>query len=189
VTGRLDAIAPMIERLRLRTDNPFMTVAYHSFGVAVALIREDLDAANEALRGAESGGVDPINLRALQVAVAAREGRHEDVMRLMPTFEEATRLLPGNALVAAEAAVRAGNRDRAMQMLRRHLEGDFGMTILRLQPGLHPLLTHERFAPPRWDKTLIWPLEAPMVPPSIHAVFRAVHIQSGRADASDSLPR
>ena len=92
-------------------------------------------------------------------------------------------------MMAAAAALRMGQKDQAIQMLRRHMEGAFGQTLLRLDPQLHPLLDQEPYAPRRWDATIVWPLEAPMIDPAIYAVFREVRIESGLLDASEVLPR
>jgi hypothetical protein len=57
--------------------------------------------------------------------------------------------------------------------------------ILRLESKMHPLLDYEPFAPRRMDRTLVWPLEAPMVNPAVFRVFKDVRIESGLAEGSD----
>ena len=58
---------------------------------------------------------------------------------------------------------------------------------MRLDPDLHPLLEREPLAPRRWDTTLVWPLEAPMIDAARHALFREVRIESGRPEGSGAL--
>jgi hypothetical protein len=56
---------------------------------------------------------------------------------------------------------------------------------IRLFPGLHALADRPPYAPRRWDVTLTWPLEAPMIDAACFALFKEVRIESGRPPASD----
>jgi len=56
--------------------------------------------------------------------------------------------------------------------------------LARIYPVVHPALDDDRFRPRRRDEALVWPLEAPMMDPSVHALFREVRIESGRPSAS-----
>jgi len=60
-----------------------------------------------------------------------------------------------------------------------------GQTMARLDPELHPLLDRPAFGPRRMDVTLVWPLEAPMIDPARHALFKEVKIESGMPQGSD----
>lgn len=57
-------------------------------------------------------------------------------------------------------------------------------TFARLAPALHPILDRAPFAPRRSEHALIWPLEAPMLAPAVHALFREVRIESGLPQGS-----
>jgi len=61
-------------------------------------------------------------------------------------------------------------------------------TMARLSPELHPMVNRAPLAPRRWDVALVWPLEAPMIDPSCHRLFREVRIESGTPLASDLIP-
>ena len=94
----------------------------------------------------------------------------------------------GESIVAAaSAAVKLGEVDRALELLNREIMSDMMPCVLRLHPELHPMLDHRPFAPRRWNTTLVWPLEAPMIDPACHSVFREVKIESGRPQGSDIL--
>jgi hypothetical protein len=73
----------------------------------------------------------------------------------------------------------------ALRFMARPLVGDLGPCIARLSPEVHALLDRAPLAPRRWDATLVWPLESPMIDPVRFALFREVRIESGRPQGSD----
>ena len=85
----------------------------------------------------------------------------------------------GTLTFLGSAACRIGKPELALPFLTRRMLKDLAPTIIRVLPELHVLADHEPFAPRRWDVTLIWPLEAPMIDPASFALFREVHIQTG----------
>src|SRR5205085_8969007 len=100
--------------------------------------------------------------------------------RLLHELDRATALVFEGLQLAAAAAIRIGELDLAHRMMMRPLLNHLRDVVVRLNPELHPLLDREPFAPRRLDATLVWPLEAPMMSPSVFALFRDVRIESGR---------
>jgi hypothetical protein len=69
--------------------------------------------------------------------------------------------------------------------MERPLVRDLAVCLARLDPETHPLLDLPPLAPRRWDGALVWPLEAPMIDATRHALFREVRIESGLPQGSD----
>ena len=188
MTGRAPDVPPLIQKLKDRTDNPFYTSAYYTLNVWVCLLKGDLETARRFLRESEGASFESSNLQALRAAVAMHEGRTQEVAGLLPAPESAERLMPGNAMLAAEAALAIGRPDLALKLMGRHLTLNFGRNLVRLNPALHRLLDDARLGGRRSDATLVWPLEAPMLAPQVFAAYAEVRIDSGRPDASGVLP-
>jgi hypothetical protein len=102
-------------------------------------------------------------------------------------LEKATNLGAGILMMAAQAALRAGEPNVARRFLARTLVRELGPIMARLEPELHALLDAPPFAPRRCDFALVWPLEAPMIDAARHALFREVRIESGTPRGSDPL--
>jgi hypothetical protein len=151
----------------------------------VYLKRNDLGVVERVAREAVDDGADPANMRALEAALAVRTGRADDARRIVRELEGVPSLGSGALLMAAGTALRVGDLDAALSFFQRKLVWDLAPTLIRLDPELHPLLDHAPFAPRRWDVSLVWPLEAPMIDPARHALFREVRIESGLPKGSD----
>ena len=85
-------------------------------------------------------------------------------------------LVTSQMLIAA-AALRIGEVEMATKAFNPTMTRQFE-TAARLDSSLHGILDHAPFAPRRRDAVLVWPLEVPMMDPSVHRLFR------GRAGAS-----
>ena len=72
-------------------------------------------------------------------------------------------------------------------MVNRQLTTRLAPVIVRLEPSLHRLLEHPKFAPRRSAITLTWPVEAPMIDPARLALFKEVKIASGTPGGSSVL--
>ncbi len=188
-TNREDQAIEAARHLRKLSDDPFYVTAVYNLQALTHLGRGDLAAAEQTLRDGIADGARPDNMRAVEVAVAARAGRKEDTSRLVSEIEKESRMGPAALAMAASAAIRLGRLDLAEQLLDRKFIRDFVGWIVRLDPELHPLLDRERFAPRRASVTLVWPLEAPMIDAARHALFREVRIESGMPQGSDLLTR
>jgi hypothetical protein len=129
-------------------------------------------------------GAREADLRAAEAAIAAYEGRFDDVRRILPGFTASDRRIGGGLMLAAMAAARAGEIESAVASMTMPLMNELAGTFIRLEPDLHPLLEHPRFSSSRRDATLVWPLEAPMLAPSVHRLFREVRIESGLPETS-----
>jgi serine/threonine protein kinase/Tfp pilus assembly protein PilF len=188
-TLRDDQAMETARHLRKLSDDPFYITAVYALQAWTHLDRGDLAAAEQTRRDGLADGASPENMRAIEVAVAARAGRKEDASRLLEEIEKSPRMGPGSLAMGASAAIRLGKLDLAVQLLDRKFIRDFVAWIVRLDPELHPLLDREPFAPRRASVTLVWPLEAPMIDAARHALFREVRIESGMSQGSDLSPR
>jgi TolB-like protein len=188
-TLREDQAIETARHLRKLSDDPFYITAVYALQAWTHLDRGDLAAAEQTRRDGLTDGASPENMRAIEVAVAARAGRKEDATRLLEEIEKSPRMGPGALAMGASAAIRLGKPDLAEQLLDRKFIRDFLPWLVRLDPELHPLLDRARFAPRRASVTLVWPLEAPMIDAARHALFREVRIESGMPQGSDLSPR
>ncbi len=189
ITGRHEEAMAAARRLRKLSDDPFYVTASYVQRVNEALGQGDTASAEQMLREGLADRVDPGSLRALEATIAARSGRSEDAVRLLPELDKAAGLAPATLVLAASAALRIGRADLAARFCERRLMESVGPMLLRLDPELHPLLDREPFAPRRSPATLVWPLEAPMIDAVRFALFREVRIESGLPQGSDILPK
>jgi len=91
-------------------------------------------------------------------------------------------------LVAARAALDVGDRAAALRFLAREHHKNLAPVLVRLDPELHSLLEAPPFAPRRSDLTLVWPMEAPKIPPAVHALFREVRLEPGNPQSEETRP-
>jgi len=186
-TDREDACLETLERARAASDSTFYVTGGHVLRIRVHLRRGDLDGAREALKQAQADKADPGALRVIEALLIAQAGRGEEALRCLPDTSEGIWHMPAMLQIGAAAAYRAGDMDRALDILRRSSVRDLLQLIARLDPELHPFLDREPLAPRRLDMTLVWPLEAPMLDPAVFALFREVRIESGRPEGSNIL--
>ncbi len=185
LTGRGEEAVAWADRLRALTDETFYVTSAHAMRVGVQLMRGDLAAAEAALGAARADGADASNLAAFEVLAAVKGGRAESVRARVGELEAAPGLLGGSMMALATAMLRMGEVDRAARYFGKHrLVGGLAEVLARLDPELHGVLDHPPFAPRRSSQALVWPLEAPMMDPRVHAVFREVRIESGRPQGS-----
>ncbi|HET7224633.1 MAG TPA: protein kinase [Candidatus Eisenbacteria bacterium] len=187
-TRREDEALALLDRVRRATDNPFYVTGVHLDRAWLALRRGDLPAAERSRREGAADHARPDDLRAIDALLAARAGHAEEARRIVHELRERTGIGSIGLLMMAEAAVRIGELDVAVEIVNVRLLYALSPTLARLTPALHPILDLDRFAPRRRDATLVWPLEAPMLDPSVHALFREVKIESGLPAASELRP-
>jgi serine/threonine protein kinase len=185
LTRRLDEAFELMKRLRKFSDDPFYITAAHTMIAWHHVSLGDIDAAAAALRAAEADGSESESLRGFESFIAWRQGRIDEARRRVHDAEHAGRLGIAVIVMVAATALRRGEPEPALRLLSRRSIKDLVPCLARLEPELHPLLDHEPFAPRRWDATLVWPLEAPMIDPVCHALFREVRIESGLPQGSD----
>ncbi len=183
-TGRFDEAMAVTDRLRKLSDDPFYITSVCVIRAMVHLRRGDLAAAGRDVREGLADGADAANLRTVEAVVAARTGRMDDARRLLDELESVAGLATGSTLLLTEAAVRLGDPDRAAKLAGQGKVRDLSSTFGRLDLSLHPILDRPPFAPRRSERVLIWPLEAPMMDPGVHALFREVRIESGMPPGS-----
>jgi TolB-like protein len=184
LTERAPLVSPLIEPLKELVDNPFYVSAYYTLNVWSHALRGELDVARRFLQEAEGRSLSPGNLQALRAWMALREGRMGEVAGLLPPPEAADRMMPGNAMLGAAAALSIGQPALAASFMRGQMRERFGRMLTRLDPLLHPLLDPGSLAAPE-AAVLTWPLEAPMLSPEVFAQFRDVRIASGRHETSE----
>jgi len=183
-TGRLDDVLETAARLQGMSADPFYVTAAYSFPIGVRLRRGDLAGVERGIQEGITAGAYKGMMTAYEAAVAVRSGRAVEATKLLDEIEPA-RIGPGGLIAVAGVCIRLGDLERALRFISRRFIKDFDHILVRLEPDLHPLLDLEHFAPRRWDGVLVWPLEAPMIPAAVHAVFREVRIESGLAQGSD----
>ena len=188
-TNREDETIEMAHRLRQLSDDPFYVTAAHGLGAWTRLGRGDIAGAEQVLRDAMADPVRPSGMQAIVAAIAARSGRESDARTALDEIERIPRMGPGGLAMAASAALRLGEADRAERLLDHKFLRGFLQCLVRLDPDLHPLLDREKFGPRRASATLVWPLEAPMIDAARHALFKEVRIESGMPKGSDLLQR
>ena len=183
LTGRDDEVMATALRLRELTDNSFYLSASHDLRVWLHVMRGDLDRAERVAREGAAEGVDASSREAAKALIAARAGRMDEARRIVHELETAKSTRLGALRNAAVAALAVGEADLAVRCMFRR-PGDVSAVQVRLDPEAHALLDREPYAPRHMDATLVWPLEAPMIPPACHALFRDVRIESGRPKGS-----
>ena len=187
VTGRWDECIATVDRVRQVTTELFFLTIAESLRVECFLARDDLDAAQAALRRALSDGAEPRTMRCTEAAIAARTGREDEARRWLRELDGGP-LMGSFALITASGVLeRLGEPELALRFLNRNMIRRLVPTLARLIPALYPLLDRPPLAPRRRAATLVWPLEAPRIDAARHSLFREVRIESGIPQASDLL--
>ena len=183
-TGRPKLVRELAAAIRRMSDQPFYVGTVHTQRAELHLRCGDTAAARVCLREAAADGVGEHDLLAIEAGILAREGRADEARAMVARLRVVEGLKASSIALASTAAVQVGDLESGASFFERLLMRDLAPTVLRLDPDLHPLLEHLSFAPRRRDVTLVWPLEAPMMDPRVHAVFREVRIESGLVSAS-----
>jgi serine/threonine protein kinase/Tfp pilus assembly protein PilF len=184
-TRRDDECLAAATRLRQISSDPFYITAVHGFRAWVLVDRGDFAGAEQAVRAALADGAPADSMKPVGLAIAARSDRLDEARAMLRELEAVRGVGGGFLVLAAEAALRVGDPDLATRLLSREVIRHLAPVTLRLFPGLHALADRAPFAPRRWDVTLKWPLEAPMIDAACHALFKEVRIESGRPQGSD----
>jgi serine/threonine protein kinase/tetratricopeptide (TPR) repeat protein len=184
-TGRYEEAMALSRELRNMATNNFYVTGAHYFVAVLHLKRGDEEGAERAIREGRADGAESSHMRAAEARLLAVRGQVDEARKAVGELEDDRALTTGALLSVAAAAVRIGEREAAVKMLDRKTAKDLAPVFLRLDPDLHPLASHEAFAPRRLDAVLNWPLEAPMIDPASFALFREVRIRSGRPEGSD----
>jgi non-specific serine/threonine protein kinase len=185
LTSRGDEALATLRRLRQLSDEEFYLSWVYGMTASVHLDRHDDAAAEQVAREGLAAGADADNMQAVFAMVAARAGRVEEARRLATELERSAKVGGLMLNVVAGACLRLGLRDMALRFMERPLVRDLAVCLARLDPETHPLLDLPPLAPRRWDGALVWPLEAPMIDATRHALFREVRIESGLPQGSD----
>jgi hypothetical protein len=98
---------------------------------------------------------------------------------LLAECEKHPQLGFGSLMTAATLALKLGVSTAAASFMQRRLAVDLAAATIRLDVDLLPLADEQAFGPRRWDRTLTWPLEAPMIDAARFRMFREVKIESG----------
>ena len=184
LTRRDDEMLAVASHLWQMTSAPFYITAACTMRAWVHVSRRDLAASEQELRDGRAAGALGAELRAVEAMNAILAGRLDEARRLVAESESGPAIGAGGLMLAASAAARLGETERALRFLARPLVRDMAGVLARLEPELHPLLDRAPLAPRRSDLPLVWPLEAPMIDAARHALFREVRIESGLAPGS-----
>ena len=185
LSGRYEEALAAADRISRLSSDPFYVTGSQSVRAVVHFARGDVAAAERAIREGLARGAAAPAMHALEAAIAAHAGRIEEARRLTADLESTPGLATGSLIVAADAALRVGETERAIRFLSRSILTDLSPVIVRLDPELHALLDREPFAPRRLDATLVWPLEAPPIDDAQRALFKDVRVESGVPKGSD----
>ncbi len=187
-TSRPEATIALTQRLRGLTENPFYITAAYGIRSAAHALRGEFPLARQAVRDGLADGAETRSMRASQAMIDACMGQLDDARRLVHELAGERGLNAGALICLATASVRLGELDLAVKFLTQNIWQDLAVITARLDPQLHPVLDREPFAPRRSNLSLVWPLEAPMIDPVCHALFKEVRIESGLAHGSDVRP-
>ena len=185
LSRREDESLALTNRLRQLSDSSFYRTAACTSAAWIHAARGDLGGMADAVRAGRADGARPDDLRAAEALLAAMSGRTEEARATAQELRRVPGLIFTSLFMAAEAAMRAGDREVAAGFLLSPLLKDLASVLARVLPNLHPVLDLPAFAPRRSDVVLVWPLEAPMLDTSVHRVFREVKIESGLPAGSD----
>ncbi len=187
MTGRMEEAVTVSDRARLLSDEEFYVTGVHLTRATAALLRGDLEGARQAVRDALADGADRVAMQVVEASVALKEERFEDARTFLKAWDRGAWPSGGGEFIvgAACVAVRVEEHDRAVRFLMQRSFRDFAPIVVRLTSELHPLLDREPFAPRRAEMTLVWPIEAPMMSPAVHALFNEVRIEAGTPKGSD----
>ena len=185
-TRREEEAIGSARRGRQLSDAPFYVGGSHGMVAWVRIRQGDLAAAEREMREGLAGGAHAESMRSLEAMIAAVAGDVDRARRIVRELDATPGLNPSSVIAAAGAALRVGEPDIAARFMDRALVRDLAPTMVRLEPELHGLLDRSPFAPRRRDAALVWPLEAPMVDPVRHRLFREVRIESGLPQGSDA---
>jgi non-specific serine/threonine protein kinase len=179
VTNRDDESLAVVQLVRQTSSERFYVTGVHVHRAWVYLRRGDVDAVARTIREAIADDADPSSTGALEAALTAYTGSEQDARRLLGDLQETPRLGPGAIMILAGAALRVGEPERAVRWLGRKFLVRLAQWHARLDPELHTVLDRAPFSPRRAPVTLVWPLEATMLRPAVHALFREVRIETG----------
>jgi serine/threonine protein kinase/Flp pilus assembly protein TadD len=186
LTRREDEALALAARVRALSSDAFYVTGVHVTRAMIHMGRGDLAAVAQVLREGAADGVRPDDLRAVEAALAARDGRTDEARRWLRELRDVVGLGSGSLILAAGAAVHVGDPAGAAAFLDLVLLRALAPTIVRLDPALHAVLDRAPFAPRRRDVALVWPLEAPMPSADVHRLFREVRIESGLPPRADT---
>jgi hypothetical protein len=173
-----DALAAL-SRLRDLRGNKFYITAHASLLASTHLMRKDYDSAQQALAEGRRDGASEENIKAVEALIAARKGLRDEARQTLVELKDTQGLAAGALSALAEIAVLLGEPELGVAFLERPLMGGLAPTFIRMDPALHTLLDHPPFAPRLSEKTLVWPIEAPMMDRSILPLFREIRIDTG----------
>ncbi len=184
-TGRFDETLRLAERIRAATTDPFYGVAADTLELGSHVQRGDLDMAGRVLERLRQEGNPGISVRGYEALLAVMAGRTVEAGRLLDELGGAPGLGVGGFISLAATAVRLGRPEVAVDLMTRPLMADLASTEVRLVSSLYSLADLPPFAPRKWDVTLVWPLEAPMIDRARFKLFREVKIESGLPEGTD----
>jgi serine/threonine protein kinase/Tfp pilus assembly protein PilF len=189
ITGRTRESDAQLDRVRTISDLPMYRTITILGRLLSAVISGDRQQIARAVELGQKEVSEPGAVLIMQALAAGLDGRREEMQR---AFEASQRhpVASANlvaAICSAHVALLLGQPERALRILEPKVIGRLASMYIRLYRPLHPLADEPTFAPRRCDAVLVWPLEAPMMSPDVHALFREVHVESGLPERVDSV--
>ena len=184
-TGRLEESERLFARILQLTQEKFYVTAVYMSRAWGCVRRGRLEDLERAVADGRAAGCEASHLALAEAFLAARADDPTRAHELLRSAGTSRELGLSGMLFGVATAMRLGQMETAVEFMKRQVVGDLAPYMIRLEPRVHPLLDFEPFAPRRSELTLVWPLEAPMMPPAVHGVYREVRIESGLAEASD----
>jgi len=184
MTGRAEECVALMPGLRAMRDDPFYVSIVHFFRGWLHCRRGDPAAALEAVREGLADGATRAHLAPLEALALVRLGRTDEAKRVLAECRAVPQVGAGSLTTGAVAAFELGDPATAQLLLERPVLSGLVDVIVRLEPELHPALRLERFLPAKSDLIIVWPLEAPMPSPAVHALFKEVRLESARPTGS-----
>jgi serine/threonine protein kinase/Tfp pilus assembly protein PilF len=188
VTGRTYEGDALLDRIRAMAEQVMYRTIVVLGRLLSGVVSGDRERVRRAVDAGRAEGAAPGAVLVLEALAAALDGRMDDARRALEAAEKDP--MPSINLVAgislAHAALLLGDTDRAMAALSVRVIGRLAPTYIRLYAPLHRLTEQPKYLPRRRDAVLVWPLEAPMMAPEVHALFREVHVESGLPERVES---
>jgi len=178
MTGRFEEAMSFAQRILRTSDTPFYVSVAYMLRLYVEAKRGDTRAIPVAAKEAMAAGARSYHCDAFLALAAAMEGRREDARRILDEVTGHTDLAFGSIMAATECALRLGDVPLATRLMSRNVSGTLAGATIRLDPALLALANEPDFAPRRFEQTLVWPLEAPMIDAARFRMFREMKVES-----------
>ena len=166
-TGRWEELESVARKLLFAGASTFYKDMAFYFLAEACHARGDATGLERVLAEALAAGCPAEDMLPLEATVALQHHRPEEALRCLQACRTVQSHTLGAILAAACVAVSLNDVELAGDFLRLPGLAGSAETMIGVDPRVHPTLGRPGFGPRTADHTLIWPLEAPMLSPSI----------------------